>query len=94
MNVWPFRLDQGWSLRSSGGGRASDEGDALREVEAASSRYFSASVRLLRRFRREDRLSDNAREEIMNQCFAGGDYNHKQQAGNVWNAYKNCAGTP
>ncbi|SEM41469.1 hypothetical protein SAMN05518845_12431 [Variovorax sp. YR750] len=30
----------------------------------------------------------------MNQCFAGGDYNHKQQAGNVWNAYKNCAGTP
>ncbi|MET3479545.1 RHS repeat-associated core domain-containing protein, partial [Variovorax atrisoli] len=35
-----------------------------------------------------------AREEIMNQCFAGGDYNHRQQAGNVWNAYKNCAGTP
>ncbi|WP_440534664.1 hypothetical protein [Variovorax sp. YR566] len=32
-----------------------------------------------------------AREEMMNQCFSGGDYNHREQAGNVWNAYKNCA---
>ncbi len=31
-----------------------------------------------------------ARENIMNACFAGGDLNHRTQAGNVWNAYKNC----
>ena len=31
-----------------------------------------------------------ARENMMNKCFAGGDLNHRIQAGNVWNAYKNC----
>ncbi|QNP47365.1 hypothetical protein [Diaphorobacter aerolatus] len=35
-------------------------------------------------------LCARARENMMNKCFAGGDYNHRQQAGNVWNAAKNC----
>jgi hypothetical protein len=31
-----------------------------------------------------------AREDIMNKCFAGGDYEHREQAGQKWEAVKNC----
>lgn len=56
----------------------------------ACSSSMSATELELRRA--ANRKCARAREDMMNKCFAGGDYNHRQQAGNVWNAYKNCGG--